>query len=321
MEKNDRDKSRKGYMGGFAIPMMKSMLFVLVLASAGSVFAADTVSLSPIQKLREFYKAEYPFFEMPDTLYTPQSELALPDGYSWPDSTRLTPFQFWVNHFPVWHQYKSVGIWNGGVAKKYDQLTRCVHLPWKGPAYKDFAFPWRIVMEYLRHTKAESLFTFVPAAGATVTYGNYLTHTIAYGPRSDVKLLPDTARPPSIEEFYKCFGVAVINSNYKNLIANCDSVAVAELGSGDLFVASDSTGRKGVAYVILLTVENKKKERLYAVATSGEVSSDFHIPLFNNDRNRPWITPEQIRALAPAGSAQSGFYRFSILKNLKNEAR
>ena len=301
--------------------MKRCLLFLVVFAISSSAFAATPDSLSPIQKLREKYKIQYPFFEMVDTLYTPQSELQLPEGYSWPDSAHLTPFQYWMNHFPIWHQYKGVGIWNGGIDKKFDQISRCVHLPWKGPAYKDFAFPWRIAMEYLRHTEAESLFTFVPDAGATVTYGEYLKHSIAYGPRFDIKLLPDTARMPSLEEFYKCFGVAVINTNYKNLIANCDSVAVGDLGSGDLFLASDTSGRKGVAYVVLLTVENKKKERLYAVATGGEVASDFYIPLFNNDRNRPWITAEQIRALAPEGSAQSGFFRLLMLKTVVGEKK
>jgi hypothetical protein len=122
-----------------------------------------------------------------------------------------------------------------------------------------------------------------------------------------------------MEEYYKCFGLAITNMNYKSLIANCDSVAEAEVGPGDLFVATDSTGLKGVAYVVLYTLENKKKERLFAVATGGEVASDFYIPLFNNDRNRPWITTEQIRALAPEGAVQSGFYSFSLLKNLGQE--
>jgi hypothetical protein len=318
MEKNDGHTSRKGYAEGLE-KVKKCLLILVPLAVCGSALAAAPDSPSPIQKLREYYKEQYPFFEMADTLYTPQSELQLPEGFSWPDSADLTPFQYWVNHFPVWHQYKGVGIWNGGVAWKFDQITRCVHLPWKGPAYRDFAFPWRIAMEYLRYTQAESLFTFIPDAGTTVTYGEYLKHSIAYGPRFDVKLLPDTARTPSIEEYYKCFGVAVINTNYRNLIANCDTVAVSDLSSGDLFLASDTSGRKGVAYVVLFTVMNKDKERLYAVATGGDVASDFHIPLFNNDRNRPWITSEQIRALAPEGSVQSGFYRMSMLKTVVGE--
>ncbi|MEK7774516.1 MAG: DUF4846 domain-containing protein [Candidatus Zixiibacteriota bacterium] len=299
--------------------MRRYILAVLLIFVAGSAFATTPDSLSPIQKLREVYKVTYPFFEMADTLYLPQTELQLIEGYHWPDSSRLTPIQNWMNHFPIWHQYKNVGIWNGEIAKKFDQITRCIHLPWNGPAYKDIAFPWRIAMEYLRYRQAESLFTFIPNAGATVSYSEFLNHKVAYGPRYDLKLLPDSTRAASVEEFYKCFGVAITNMNYKTLIANCDSVAVGSIGPGDLFVATDSTGCKGVAYVVMFTIENKKKERLFAVATGGEVSSDFHIPLFNKDRNRPWLSPEQIRALTPEGSIQAGFYRFSFLNNLSVE--
>jgi hypothetical protein len=288
---------------------------LFVACSAG--WSDDSKKEVPIAELREFYKAEYPFFEMADTLYLPQTELQLPDGFGWPDSSRLTPMQNWMNHFPIWHQYKSVGKWNGEKAKTYDQITRCIHLPWSGPAYKDFAFPWRVAMEYLRHCQAESLFQFIPVAGPTVTYPEYLKHTLAFGPRSEIKLIPDTQRTGSVEELYKCFGYAITNMNYKFLIANCDSLDAKRVGPGDLFLAADSIGKDGAAYVIMFVIENKKKERLFAVGTGGKVASDFHIPLVHNDRHRPWMTLDDIKALTPPNSAQSGFYRFSFFRNLK----
>ena len=60
-----------------------------------------------------------------------------------------------------------------------------------------------------------------------------------------------------------------------------------------------------------LEVENKEKERLFLVGTGCPEVSDFHIPLFNENEDNPWITLETVKSLAEEYPVR-GFYRLKM---------
>ena len=101
------------------------------------------------------------------------------------------------------------------------------------------------------------------------------------------------------------------NTSYQSLAENCDPIVDREVAPGDLLIAYNERGSAGVAYVVMNMMVNDAREKLYVVATGCSEACDFHIPLFNDNRNYPWITVERIKALG-SDMAYSGFFRLKI---------
>jgi hypothetical protein len=257
------------------------------------------------------YKQRYDFISMEDTIYTFESEFEMPDGYRRPDSADLSSFQNWVSHFPLWHRWKPVGIWKGGKAYERDEISRVVHLPWQNRNFRDCAIPLRILAEFLRYRQREIDLYIIPDLGDTLRYAQWLRGKAVYGGRGEVIIQPDEPREPSPNEYYRFLDFCMKNTTYKSLAANCDSIAESLAAPGDLFIAHDEAARTGCVYVIMNMLVNDAKEKLYVVATGCSEACDFHIPLFNENRNNPWITIEQIRSLG-ADLPYAGFFRFKV---------
>lgn len=270
--------------------------------------AAQDSSQAPSTTLREWYVNNYNFFSMPDSVFTFETEFVVPEGYECPDSTQLTPYQNWVSHFPLWHRWKPVGIWKGGKAYEREEVARVVHLPWKGPVFKDCAIPLRILAEYFVTSKREFDLHVLPAQGDALRYEDWLKGQPRYTARSEVFLQPSEQRDTSLAEYFQFLDLCMKNTTCRSLAANCDSIPDSALAPGDLFIAHDEQGRIGCAYVALRMLVNSAGEKLYAIATGCREACDFHIPLFNNDRSNPWVTAARIRSLG-AEYPHAGFFR------------
>ncbi len=261
--------------------------------------------------LRDWYVKNYDFFSIKDTVFTFETEFVMPEGYQRPDSADLTPFQNWVSHLPLWHRWKPVGIWKGGKAFEADQVSRAVHLPWKGRNFKDCAIPLRILAEFLRYKHREFDFQVIPVLGDTLRYGDWLKGKPTYGGRGEVFFRPSEPREHDPYECFRFLDLCMKNTTYGSLAENCDSIRDSEVAPGDLFITCDEKGRTGAVYVVLNMVVNDTGHRLYVVATGCSDACDFHIPLFNHDRNYPWITLERIKKLG-SDMTRSGFFRFKV---------
>jgi hypothetical protein len=274
---------------------IRLVIFLTVLVQSVSFGLAQEQTDSAGINYR--YKQIYGFVTMPDTIYTFESEFVLPDGFRHADSSELTPFQNYVANFPLWHRFMPVGSSFGKRVYEREQISRPVHLPYSGPAYTDKAAPIRILAEYLLDHNREFELSVIPDAGDTMTYQKWLTHDIFYGPTKNVQFKQSNPKDTSLKEYYTFMRFCLENTSYKSLAYNCDSITAAELRPGDLFVANDENGRKGVVYVVMHMIQNAAGQKLYAVATGCERACDFHIPLFNGDKNNPWISADKILEL------------------------
>lgn len=291
---------------------MKKQSFCFLVAFFCFGFSAIAFAGPEGQKLVEEYTSKYPSFELKDTAYTFETEFILPEGFSYPSDNKLSEFSRWVSHFPIWHKTKQIGRWDGGKAMEYDKVSRVVHLPWKGQVYTDAGFMVRILFDYLlaRHKEMEAAYT--PVSGDVCTYPQYLKSKMMYNNRGAVVWQPADERPHSLQEYYKFMYNNQLNSNYAGLILNSDPVKPEDVQPGDMFIAHDSTGRKGVAYIALNMIVSGKGEKRFAFATGCQNACDFHIVLLNDNRNAPWVPVSTLQALAPPGSVVSGFYRFKL---------
>jgi len=262
-------------------------------------------------EILKWYYEHYPFVTMKDTIYTFETEFILPEGFYRPDSSELTPFQNWVSHFPLWHRWKPVGHWKGGKMYERDEISRAVHLPWKGNRFTDQTIPLRILGEWLYYRHRESELRILPRAGDTLRYEDFLSGDLRFNNRMEPFFEPSEKRQPTPREYYRFMLFCIDQTSYKSLVANCDSIAPQDLAPGDLFIAHDETGRRGRVYVVLLKLLNKKGDRRFVVACGCEEACDFHIPLLTEDRNRPWVTATDIGQLGEDHPHQ-GFFRMRI---------
>ena len=237
---------------------------------------------------------KYPFFTMKDTAFSFEGEFILPEGYRYLDSTELTPYQYWISGFPLWHRYKPVGMWKGRKQFEADEISRAVHLPWKGPSFRDVGFPIYIISEYLRHLHQESNFTVIPHFGDTLDYPTWLHSKMTLSGTGAVRLIPVEQRDSSVYEYFKLLDVAMRHSTYKSLATNSDSISVDDIAPGDLLIGHDERGREGSVYFVLNMIVNDSGENLYCVATGCPEACDFHIPLVNLDRDNPWIDTDRM---------------------------
>ncbi len=287
-----------------------TLALLLVILSAPLCSAQTPDSAAPkFDSLVTWYHTQYPFVSMTDTIYTWETEFRTPDGFHRADSTELTPFQAWVTHFPLWHRYKSVGIWKGGTALDKEEISRVVHLPWRGPVYTDRGFPLRIIAEYLRKNHRENDLVVEPRFGGdTLTYARWLKSKEGYDGRGAVKLIPATERDSSAFEFFRYLSVCMKNQTYESLAANSDSLTRDQVRPGDLVIGHDERGLTGQVFVVMNMLDNDSGDRVYAVGTGCPEACDFHIPLVGHDRDYPWLTPTQLDSLV-AGYPRHGYFR------------
>jgi len=265
----------------------------------------------PSETLRDWYVKHYDFYTIKDTVYTFETEFEFPDGYKRPDSADLTPFQNWVSHFPLWHQWKPIGKLRGGKAFEADQVSRAVHLPWKGKSFRDYAIPLRILAEFLRYQHCEFDLHVIPELGDTLRYEDWLKGKPFSSSRGEVFFKPSEQRKHDPYEYFRFVDLCMRNTSYPSLAENCDSITENEVAPSDLFIAHDEKGKSGSVYVILNMLVNEAGKKLFMVATGCPEACDFHIPLFNNNRDYPWITSKHIKALG-ADMPHSGFFRFRV---------
>ena len=292
------------------IESMRGIGFVFAIGFI-LISSAFGVDLSSEPMIVQWYHHHYPFTIMMDSIYTFQSEFDMPDGFDRPDSSQLTDFQNWVANFPLLHQWQSVHTWKGFQKYKAEEISRGVHLPYRSQDFKDCAVPIAILAEYLHYYDRESELSVIPKKGDTLQYKAWLRGQLRYAAFGRVLIEPDEERDVSASEYNKFVHACLYNTSYKSLAQNCDSIDVRELMPGDLFIAHDKLSRAGCVYIVMHMLNNKKGEKLYAVACGCSESCDFHIPLLTGDRDNPWITTDHIQSLAE-NMPYSGFFRFRI---------
>lgn len=256
------------------------------------------------------YQERYPFISMEDTVFTFESEFLVPEGYQYVDSSRLRPFANWVARFPLWHRWKSVGIWKGGIAFDREEISRVVHIPWRGPVYTDRGFPLRILAEWYRLKGREYDLTITPRLGDTLNYRNFLNHKVSFSGTGALKLVPATGRDSSSFEFYRFLNVGMEHQSYASIAANGDSISASEVQPGDLLAGWGKRGLEGDVYLIMNVLVNEQGDKLYAVATGCEEACDFHIPLVTLDRSNPWLNQDQLEKLV-SSNPNWGYFRFA----------
>ncbi len=257
--------------------------------------------------LRNWYLQQYPFISIEDTVFTFETEFIIPEGYSRPDSSEWTPFQNWVARFPLWHQWKAVGVWKGGKAFENEEISRVVHIPWKGRVYTEVGFPLRIMAEFLRKENREYDFRVIPHLGDTLDYKTFLSSKVARSGRGEVVLVPAAERDSSAFEYYRFLNACMQNQDYASLAANCDSITLEEAAPGDLLIGHDERGRTGSVFMVMNVLVNGDGEKLYTVARGCPEACDFHIPLLTLKRDFPWVTADQLKALVDDLPTWGGF--------------
>ncbi len=291
--------------------MRITLTFFLTLMMASKLSAQQPPKPVDTNGINYRYKQNYEFVTMPDTIYTFETEFALPQGFHHADSADLSPFQNYVANFPLRHRLMPVGSFKGSSVFEKEQISRPVHLPYNGPAFTDRAEPIRILAEYLHDHNREFDLPVVPKAGDIMTYSKWLSNDITFDGKGAIQFVPGAPKDTTLKEYYTFMRFCLENTSYQSLAYNCDSVDASLLMPGDLFVAHDSTGNNGVVFVVMHMLKKGKNEKLYAVATGCSEACDFHIPLFNNDKNNPWLTAAQIAELG-RDYPRRGFLRLKI---------
>ena len=289
------------------IPRYRLILLFLLVA-AGSAVGQNA---EEHDSLVAWYNEHYPFFTMTDSVFTMTSEFRLPEGYRLLETARLSPFQKWIAGFPLWHRWKSVGSQMQKELIPYDSLSRVVHLPWRGTVNRDYGIPIRILAEWLRFQKREQDLKVYPFGGDALTFEDFLGGELHMDRLGQPFFKPTEPTVPDISDYYRFMALCMEYVRYSGLVRNSDSIAAQDVLPGDLFVAHNKNGTRGCAYVVMQVIESNTGERLYAVATGCPQACDFHIPLLTKDRDRPWVTTEQIEQLG-AEYPYSGFFRMRI---------
>ena len=285
------------------------ILSVIYLSVMTSVVTAEQTD--EFKKLYEFYKTNYNFYAIPDTVYTIESEFKLPEGYSYKNSKDIDSYSDWVSNFPLWHKYKHIGMWKG--TKHFDatEVSRAIHLPWSGRSFTEFSIPLRMLGEYLFETGQKDKLVVEPKGGETLTYQKWLEAKPVFDFRGNVIWKDGYPKSESDDEYYKYLLFAMQNSSYTGLLKNCNPVESSQVQAGDMFIASDDTGNIGAVYVILRLIFDQNDSTLFLVGTGCEEACDFHIPLLTAKRDEPWVSQVTLEAIN-AEFTKSGFYRFKI---------
>lgn len=269
------------------------------------------VTEKPVSKTPQWYHSRYPFMDEWGKVFTFESEFEWPAGFVRPDSASLSPFSFWVSHFPLYHKNRGVGSFRHGVIFKPEEISRTIDMNWRTNKFRDDIIPIQILGEYYRYLGRPEDLAIEPKLGQTMIYGRWLAGKVTYGSRRNLQFTTSPKRADSNDEFSMFLDLCANNTTYNSLRENCLPVDDAEVVPGDLFIASNHRGSEGKVYVVLCMLENRRKEKLYAVGTGCDNACDFHIPLVGESRSDPWLITDRIRGLTPE-FPDGGFFR---LKN------
>lgn len=289
------------------------MITTLALMLWLSVAPTETDLSRPPQNVLDHYYQEYPYMKYRGRLWSIESEFTWPEGFRRLDSASLSPFQYWVSHLPLWHQQTGVASLERGDVYRADQISRAVHLPWRTSRLTDYAIPLQVLAEYVLAHGLEDRWQVLPRGGDTITYDRHLANGVVFDAHGNLKFRPSEPRIADSLEFNKFFNIIATNSNYSSLAANADSVSESDLRPGDLLISRNDSGNRGRVYMILLVAQDDAGEKRYIVGTGcSDFGCDFHIPLFHADRTNPWLTLDELKALAPPDFARAGFYRLRV---------
>jgi hypothetical protein len=241
--------------------------------------------------------------------FTFDSEFEWPEGYRRVDSAGLTRFQYWVSYMPLWDPDRPVGSFSKGILYQPGEIARPFTLPWRTTRFCHYAIPLQLLVEFDIATRSWWDFFAIPDKGDTLTFKKWIEGRVVYNARDSLYFLPDEPKEVTKKAFNGFFSLVVQNTNYLSLTYNCDTVPETHLLPGDLLIAHDDRGRSGVVYIIMCVVLNDSGNRLYLVGTGCEDACDFHIPLFNDRKDYPWIDLETMKSLVPEAFAHKGFYR------------
>ncbi len=280
------------------------------------VLPSDTITMvkpdSSQIRPYDWYRSRYLYMGDWGKAFTVESEFMWPAGATRPDSSTLTPFQFWVSHMPLWHYGRGASSVRKGAVYAPNQISRAVRFPWRSSELSDRAIPLQILAEFLLMQNRRTAFRPITKAGDTLDYARFLKSSFAYGPRENIVFQNASVRPDSIAEFNSFFNLCAVNSTYRSLTQNADSIPLESLMPGDLIVAQNESGTKGSAHVVLVRLNRSNGESYFLIATGCEFACDFHIPLFNAGRREfPWLTLDQLSALG-AEYPKRGAYRLRV---------
>lgn len=255
-----------------------------------------------------WYKEQYPYMLYKDTVFSAESEFYWPKGYQRPKDKRLSRYQNWVSHLPLWHSQRPVGTLFSGFKFTPDKISRPIHLSRWRTKFSDKTIALHLWAEYLKLRGHEREFKVLPIVGDTLVYKDFLSGKISFGSRGQVMYTKTKKRPPSADEFSAFLDVCDQQSTYKSLAANCQPVAGDSLLPGDMYITFNEEGAKGQVIILLTMIVDSSGRKLFTIGAGCERECDFYIPLMNGDKNYPWISADQIAALYPP-SDHAGYFR------------
>ena len=287
--------------------MRTTLLSLLCLCLA---ISASGVDRSAETRSPEWLTEHYPFMTQRGVSYTFETQFDWPEGYNRIDSASLNGYQFWVSNLPLWHNRRPAARVTG-IMYNYYRISRPVHLPWRTVRFYDYTIPLQLLAEYYTYVGDTSKIVIAPFAGDTLTYERYLKNTPTSYLGKSLKFEPSEPRPSSEDEFNRFVDQCAKWTTYESLAANCDSVDSNSVLPGDMLIAWNDGGRKGQVWVVIGVITNDSGDRLYVVGTGSQKKCDFYIPLFNDNRDYPWIDIDAVQALAYP-FPHKGFYRFRV---------
>lgn len=276
-------------------------------------------SISLAERTKEFeeqlkkQKEEYRFFPQVDTMYTIEGEFPLPENYQWAKTDDMNDYQKWIANFPIWHSSMYAVDWYRKKIIDSKNLSRVVHITWNGGQYREIAFPVRILSEYLLKKNQMEKFDIAPKNGEAITYKKWLKGKPLYNARMELFFQEDVKKEDNTTEFFNMVNFALNSMNFNSLIQSSIQIETKNLKPGDFFLATDSKFKDGVMYFVMHYIIGDDGQKKYVVATGCPKACDFHIPLFHNDKNNPFVTIDEIENLAQ-NYPNYGFYRFKAIK-------
>ncbi len=289
---------------------MRLIVIVLgLLLTFCTLITSDTGAQTPVVDFDQYY-ATYPYMSYRGTALTFDTEFDWPEGYQRVDSASLSPFQYWVSYMPLWSRSRAVGSYSRGLLYRPEEITRPFNLPWRTLRFNQRAVAFQILAEYTLVTADWWEFKVLPDKGDTLTFKRWLEGKVVFNARDSLYFLGDEPREPSETEFNRFFSLVSENTDFWSLRRHTDSVAEDNILPGDMLYAHDERGRKGVLYIVMCVIENDADEKLYIVGNGCERACDFHIRLFNDQKDYPWITLDKMKELIPSEFTHRGFMRF-----------
>lgn len=283
----------------------------IILTAAISAILIPALAEADKDSLVAWYHKHYSFATMDDSIFTFESEFELPAGYQPLDAAELTPFQNWIANFPLWHRWKALGSWRNTKLAEPDSISRCIHLPYRGPRQKHFNIPLRIATEWLYQLKRYFDLMWLPHKGDTIKYNDFLGGVLRLTRYGEPFFQEGERRVHDDHEYYGFMGVCMDYNSPLGLTRNCSEIRPEELLPGDLLIGHDDIGKQGHVWVVVQVVANPSGERRYIVATGCDEACDFYIPRLTPDRNRPWLSLSELTDLT-ASWPHHGCYRMDL---------